>query len=131
MTWKTVKRLWKKLSKFALGFSSPLSPWNSLNFPPKSCDPSKANIPSIRKSRSSKDAIASMELIKDLSRFWRAFQYLLKINILHDISLRNLEILLSLYILSDVLNYQLDFNFTWWPWMPLKVLYTVTPTCLK
>ena len=78
ITWKTVNRLWKKLSKLARGFSNPLSPWNSLNFPPKSWDPSNAKIPRMRNNKRSRDAIASMELINDLSKFWSAFQYLQK-----------------------------------------------------
>ena len=90
MTWKQEKKLLKKESKFILDLTMFGVPGNlrSMNLPPNnwtelSCGcfgfptwvPSRAKIPRKRKRRTSREAIASIEEMRDLSRFCRDFQY--------------------------------------------------------
>ena len=90
VTWKQEKKLLKKESKFILDLTMFGVPGNlrSMNLPPNnwtelSCGcfgfptwvPSRAKMPRKRKRRTSREAIASIEEMRDLSRFCRDFQY--------------------------------------------------------
>lgn len=70
ITWNTVSRDWGKLSKVLRRVSS------KLNFPPKSCMPSKEKMMMKRKSRSSREAMERTELSREATRLDREFQYL-------------------------------------------------------
>lgn len=83
ITWKTVCILWENVSKLDLE-TRPLDVhprwiWRDGNLPPKSCDPSRAKIPRNRKSRTSRDTIASILFVRDSKRFCNFLQYLLMI----------------------------------------------------
>lgn len=72
VTWNTVSRDWGKLSKVLRRVSS------KLNFPPKSCIPSKEKMMMKRKSRSSREAMERTEFSREATRLDREFQYLEK-----------------------------------------------------
>ena len=65
------------MSKLAGGFLTPFhGPFRSLNLAPNSCVPSSAKMPRKRKSRTRSEIMASIELIREPSKFCRDFQYL-------------------------------------------------------
>lgn len=65
-----MSRDWGKLSKVLRRVSS------KLNFPPKSCMPSKEKMMMKRKSRSSREAMERTEFSREATRLDREFQYL-------------------------------------------------------
>ncbi len=65
-----MSRDWGKLSKVLRRVSS------KLNFPPKSCMPSREKMMMKRKSRSSREAMERTELRREATRLDREFQYL-------------------------------------------------------
>lgn len=72
LTWKTVIRAWGKLSKLLrLTYSS-----GKLNFPPKTCMPSRAKMTIKRKRSSSREAIERTEFKSDATRLLSDVQYL-------------------------------------------------------
>jgi len=68
-----VRRLCQKESKLVLALSSVES---KLNFPPKTCMPSRAKMTMNRKSRRRRDAIDWMELRSDATKLESDRQYL-------------------------------------------------------
>lgn len=68
-TWNTVYRLLENESKLALGLSTLGPCLRTLNFPPKTCVPKSAKMPRKRKSKTRSETMASIELIRDASRF--------------------------------------------------------------
>lgn len=72
ITWNTVSRDWGKLSKVLRRVSS------KLNFPPKSCMPSREKMMMKRKSRSNREAMERTEFSREATRLDREFQYLRK-----------------------------------------------------
>lgn len=96
-TWNTVKQAWKKLSNVALDSSS-------INFPPKSCIPSRAKMKMKRQSKTNKATMEAMESTKDFTRLPIADQYLDKRQIrLFSVfwSCNLFQLTLSLWILSE------------------------------
>ena len=75
LTWNTVNIACQKESKLDRGFSPSSNP---LNLPPKTCIPSNAKITMKRNSKTSKLAIALIELISDATRFRNDVQYLIR-----------------------------------------------------
>lgn len=69
-TWNTVSRDWGKLSKVLRRVSS------KLNFPPKSCIPSREKMMMKRKSRSNREAMERTEFSREATRLDSEFQYL-------------------------------------------------------
>lgn len=70
-TWKTVNKAIGKVLKFAWGV-----PPSKLNWPPKSCMPSRANIRMNKKSRNSNEMIDRIELSNDITKLRSEDQYL-------------------------------------------------------
>lgn len=75
LTWNTVNIACQKESKLDLGFSPSSNP---LNFPPNTCIPSSANMTMKRKRRTSKLAIALIELISEATKLRSDVQYLIR-----------------------------------------------------
>ena len=81
-TWKTVCILSENVSKLDLD-TRPLAihpcwTWRDGNFPPNSWDPRSAKIPRNKKSRTSRDTIASILFVRETNRFCNFLQYLFR-----------------------------------------------------
>lgn len=66
-------------------------PSSKLNWPPKSCMPSSANMRMKRKSKNRREMMLRIELSSDITRFLRLFQYLVTLNILRSLRARRTE----------------------------------------
>jgi len=71
LTWKTVSRAFRTLSKLDVGVSI-----GKLKDPPKSCIPSNANIKMKRKSKNRRDIIDDKAFMRAITRFRKGDQYL-------------------------------------------------------
>ena len=69
-------RLLAKESKLALGLVTDARTLRTLNLPPNTWVPSRAKMPRNRKSKTSRETMASIELMREASRFCKDFQYL-------------------------------------------------------
>lgn len=66
-------------------------PVSKLNWPPKSCMPSRANMRIKRKSRKRSEMMLRIELSREMTRFLRLAQYLVTLKILRSRRARRTE----------------------------------------